>query len=134
MLVDAGPLVALLSDADAAHVSCTTTAQTLRLPMLTTWLVLAEAAWLLRRAPEGVERLLQLLSGGVIVCPAFDEHAPDWMVSCLRKYASLRPQLADVSLLYLAEREGIATVFTLDRRDFTVFRGDGGKAFNLVPN
>jgi hypothetical protein len=36
----------------------------------------------------------------------------------MAKYESLRPQLADAALAYLAEREGIDTIFTLDRRDF----------------
>ncbi len=122
VLVDAGPLVALLNENDAAHVSCAAVAQGLSLPLLTTWIVLAEAAWLLRRTAEGPLHLLRLVDSGVVACPDLDSKAPSWMASCLRKYADLKPRLADVSLVYLAERDGISSVFTLDRRDFSVYR------------
>ena len=42
-------------------------------------------------------------------------------------------QLADASLVYLAQREDISTVFTLDRRDFSVYRFKGNQAFRLLP-
>jgi hypothetical protein len=44
----------------------------------------------------------------------------------------LKPQLADASLMYVAEQNGIEHVFTLDRRDFTIFRCRG-KALTLIP-
>ncbi len=49
------------------------------------------------------------------------------------KYQSLRPQLADLTLLYLAERDGLETIFTLDRRNFKVFRLANGKELQLLP-
>ena len=55
------------------------------------------------------------------------------MAARIEKYADLHPQLADVSLLYLAEREGISTIFTLDRRDFSVYRTKAGKPYKLLP-
>jgi hypothetical protein len=36
-------------------------------------------------------------------------------------------------LIYLAGRERIKTVFTLDQRDFSVYRGDRRHAFEIVP-
>jgi predicted nucleic acid-binding protein len=49
------------------------------------------------------------------------------------RFQSLNPQLADACLVHLAEREGIDTIFTLDRRDFSVYRTGRGKAFRLLP-
>ena len=68
VLVDAGPLVALLNAKDAAHSICAAIAKDLPRPMLTTWIVLAEAAWLLQRTTEGPLRLLRLVEGGVVAC------------------------------------------------------------------
>lgn len=133
ILIDAGPLVALLNAHDSAHAVCSTTAKELPLPLLTTWLVLAEAGWLLRRTADGVKDLLQLIIGEVVVCVELDSQAASWMASCIQKYADLEPQLADVSLLYLAEREGISSVFTLDRRDFSVYRIDRNQPLALLP-
>jgi hypothetical protein len=38
----------------------------------------------------------------------------------MRRYEDIRSQLADAALVYLADREGVDTIFTLDRRDFRV--------------
>lgn len=134
VLVDAGPLVALLNANDAAHATCTAIAKELPRPLLTTWIVLAEAAWLLQRTTEGPLRLLRLVEGAVVTCPELDSQAPTAMAAYLEKYADLKPQLADVSLLYLAERENISTVFTLDRRDFSVYRIEQNKPLVLLPS
>jgi len=42
-------------------------------------------------------------------------------------------QVADGALVYLAEREGIDTVFTLDRRDFSVYRLRNGRGLRILP-
>jgi hypothetical protein len=51
----------------------------------------------------------------------------------MAKYESIRPQLADAALAYLAEREGIDTICTLDRRDFSVYRRGRKHGFHIVP-
>lgn len=51
----------------------------------------------------------------------------------MNRYKSLSPQLADLSLVHLAQREGLETVFTLDRRDFSVYRRKGRAGFHLLP-
>jgi hypothetical protein len=38
-----------------------------------------------------------------------------------------------MTLLYLARREKIDVIFTLDRRDFLVFKNDENEAFRLIP-
>jgi len=36
--------------------------------------------------------------------------------------------------MFIAEREGIDTVFTLDKRDFSVYRASDGRALSIVPD
>jgi len=55
------------------------------------------------------------------------------IVEVLKRYASLRPQLADTTLVHLANREDIRTIFTLDRRDFSVYRTARRRAFRILP-
>jgi hypothetical protein len=50
-----------------------------------------------------------------------------------RRTARIRPQLADAALVYLAGREGIDTIFTLDRRDFSIYRATRGRSFRIIP-
>ena len=45
----------------------------------------------------------------------------------------LHPQLADAALIYLAGREGIDTIFTLDRRDLAVYRSARNRPFRILP-
>jgi len=133
VLVDTGPLVALLADDDAEHDRCVEQSRTLAKPFLTTWLVLTEAAWLLRHKPEAIPNLLGLLENGLVVCVELDTSAVPAMSKLARKYADISPQLADLSLVYVANREQLPTVFTLDHRDFAIYRDQNGQPFRLVP-
>ncbi|MGQ9570521.1 MAG: toxin-antitoxin system, toxin component [Thermodesulfovibrionales bacterium] len=42
--------------------------------------------------------------------------------------------LADATLVAVAEAEGISTIFTLDHKDFKVYRTKYGKSFKLLPS
>lgn len=133
VLVDTGPLVALLADNDAEHDRCVEQSRVLSRPFLTTWPVLTEAAWLLRDEPGSIPRILGLLETGLILCIELDASAVSMIAGLAQKYADLAPQLADLSLIYVAGRENLSTVFTLDRRDFTIYRDQHGQSFRLLP-
>lgn len=62
-----------------------------------------------------------------------DDSAPAWLATFLRRYRNMGAQIADGALVYLAEREGIETVFTLDRRDFSVYRLGNGRSLRILP-
>ena len=49
------------------------------------------------------------------------------------RYRKMGVQIADGALVYLAEREGIENVFTLDRRDFSVYRLGNGRSLRILP-
>jgi predicted nucleic acid-binding protein len=62
----------------------------------------------------------------------------DWkdasrMRELMAKYKDLPMDLADAALVRAAEREKIHRVFTLDRRDFEVYRPAGVRRFAIVP-
>jgi predicted nucleic acid-binding protein len=134
LLIDTGPLVALLSQRDVQHERCSDVAATLTSPPITTWAVLTEAAWLLRSDPRSVENLLRMVTGGDIQVAHLDAAAAEWVRQFLQTYRDLRPQLADASLMYLAESLRLDTVFTLDRRDFSVYRLASGSPLRLLPD
>lgn len=134
VLVDTGPLVAVFLAADQHHVACVQQLKALPPPLLTCWPVLSEAAWLLRRNQAAIQRLLACFEADLFRLLTLDEAALPWTATFLQRYRRLEPQLADAALVYLAERENIDTVFTLDRRDFSVYRFGRNRSFRLLPD
>jgi hypothetical protein len=133
VLVDTGPIVAILLADDQYHGVCVAALRALAAPLLTCWPVLTEAAWLLRRRPTAVDRLLGSMDAGVFRLVSLDERDLSAIGAILTKYRTLGLQIADAALLHLANRESIDTVFTLDRRDFSAFRLRNGKRLRLIP-
>jgi uncharacterized protein len=133
ILVDTGPLVALLRPSDVHHECCVDESRSLAYPFLTSWPVVTEAAWLLRETSNGVDALLNQIEQGLLKPLELDPPAVPWMRTFLENYRDLRAQLADASICYLAERESIESIFTLDRRDFSVFRSRKNQPFRLLP-
>lgn len=134
VLLDTGPLVAILSERDEHHDACVEQLRQLTPPLLTCWPVITEAAWLLRADVAAVQRMLAGFDVGLLELLPLGEEAAPWISDFVTRYANLGVQLADASLVYLAEREGIETVFTLDRRDFTVYRYGKNKSFTIIPS
>ena len=133
VLADTGPLVALLSPNDHSHQLCLSAWKELPEPLLTCWPVVTEAAWLLRDAPRAVKQLLLSIQDGILEVLPFSGTESGRISELLHQYESLRPQFADATLVYLAHRENIDTIFTLDRRDFLVYRTARKKPFHLIP-
>jgi|SRR5579871_252188 len=133
VLVDTGPLVAILSSTDQHHRACVDVLRALPAPLLTCWPVITEAAWLLRGHASAVGRLLLGIDGGFLaLLPLAGDDAKS-IADILSRYQEIRPQLADAALVHLATREEIETIFTLDRRDFSVYRSARRRRFQIVP-
>lgn len=131
--MDTGPLVAILSREDAHHRTCVAALREMSSPLLSCWPVITEAAWLLRRSPRAIQQLLGSLDAGFLeLLPIGGSEAPA-IASLMKRYENIRPQLADAALVYLAGRERIDTIFTLDRRDFSIYRTARRRAFRIVP-
>ena len=105
VLLDTGPLVAILSRRDDYHAVCVEQLRQLSPPLLTCWPVLTEAAWLLRKEPLAIQRLFQGFETGLLKLMALDETAAPWIATFLHRYRQLGAQLADACLVYLAEHE-----------------------------
>ncbi len=133
VLVDTGPLVAILSREDAHHRTCVAALREMSAPLLSCWPVVTEAAWLLRRSPRAVQQLLGSMDAGFLELLPLPGTEAKAIASLMKKYESMRPQLADAALVYLASRERIETIFTLDRRDFSIYRTTRRRTFRIVP-
>jgi predicted nucleic acid-binding protein len=134
IVVDTGPLVAILSSQDSYHKACLDTLKALSPPLLTTWPVITEALWLIRQNKKAIESLFIMIEGGLIeIDPLSSDNAVTWLKNYLSDYHDMGVQIADASLCYLAEIKNISTVFSLDRRDFSIYRIKGNKSLNIIP-
>ena len=133
ILVDAGPLVALVDAGDQHHAKCVAALKGLREPLATVWPPLTEAMYLLTDLPKAQEALWEMLSRGALQLLTLDFSDAPRIRELMRKYANRPIDLADASLLRVAEREGIRKIFTVDRKDFAVYRLHGRIRPTLLP-
>jgi uncharacterized protein len=132
-LLDAGPLVALVHASDQDHMRCRTALGSIRRPLCTVWPVITEAMYLLNFSWQAQDAVWDMLQEERINLFALDTGDLQRMRELMRKYRDLPMDLADAALVAVAEREGITRVFTLDRRDFEVYRPAKIGRFSLVP-
>lgn len=133
VLVDTGPLVAIFDRSDNHHAVCLETLKVIQPPMWTTWPVLTEAAWLLKDDPKGLQRLWTCVETGLLRIASLLESDLAEMAAVQKKYAALSLQLADMSLLLVAERDQRTMIFTLDRRDFSPIQKKSRGKLRLLP-
>jgi len=133
VLVDTGPLVAILSRQDEHHAACVSALREMPGPLFSCWPVITEAAWLLRKSPRAVQQLLRSIDGSFLELLPLAGAEAEAIAALMKRYEDIHPQLADVALVYLASREKIDTVFTLDQRDFSIDRSGRRSAFRVVP-
>lgn len=121
VLLDTGPLVALIDQRDQHHAWARQHFGEIRPPLMTCEAVLAEACQLARRARGGVAAVLELFDRGVVTL-AFDLKGHFSEVSSLmHRYANVPMSLADGCLVRMSELIAGTAVFTVDI-DFHVYR------------
>ena len=132
ILIDTGPIVAILDENDQHHAACMEHAENLPELVYTCWPVITEACYLLRHRADLVQSLLEAVYDGVYeLLPLSPADIPE-IGGTLAKYQDQAIDLADACLVHLAEREQITTVFTVDDRHFQLFRTAGGP-LRLLP-
>lgn len=124
VIVDTGPLVALLNARDAHHEWAVEVFDGIAPPLITCEAVISEACFLVRRLEGGCDAVLELVSRGIVTV-AFrlgDELVP--VRKLMLRYATVPMSLADACLVRMAELDDRATVLTMDA-DFRIYRKHG---------
>lgn len=131
IVVDAGPMIAMFNRTDAHHKMALAFLQRCdEVQLISTSLAVGEAAALLSGQQHRLFDFLQWAETTLLVDDQFNEDLPR-MIEIMKKYRDLPADLADVSLIALCERRGIATVATIDS-DFSVYRLPKGRKFENV--
>ena len=133
IFVDAGPLVALIDHRDPDHVLCRSLIQSVSTNLITTWPVFTEAMYLLGRSGWHLqEALWQLADRDELQFAELTDPLRNRSFQLMRTYRNVPMDLADASIVAVAESRRLWRIFTLDE-DFRVYRGLGGESFELVP-
>ena len=132
-LLDTSAIVALLHAGDADHAAVAATFRSFRGTLLTTEAVLTESLYLLAPIQGGREACLEFFIRGAAVLVPASRASLVQAKAILARYTDLPADYADATLVALAGEMRALTVFTLDRRDFGVYRREDGKTFRIVP-
>jgi uncharacterized protein len=129
-ICDTGPLVAYLNRHNPYHKWAVEVMKQVRPPMLTCEPVLTEAVYFLRDDGLEVDPLFRLLERGALRLQ-FDvaAHWPRIRV-LMTRYRQM--DLADASIVVMSELHARSEVFTVDRRDFSVYRKNDRQMINFV--
>jgi predicted nucleic acid-binding protein len=122
ILVDTGPLVALFDPADAWHQRCVARLRQIAQPLWTTTPVLTEAFHLLTPTSVGAKRLMDFVAEGGLAVWFLDDASLARAFELIVRYGNVPMDLADASLVTAAEQLNVRRVFTIDRKDFDVYR------------
>jgi predicted nucleic acid-binding protein len=131
VIVDTGPIVALLDADDQQHAWVKAQFARLRPPLLTCEAVLTESSFLIARGGGDVSAPVQLVERGVLsIAQLFDAEAAS-IARLMRRYENVPISLADACLVRLVELTSQSTLFTLDS-DFEIYRQKGRRLIPLL--
>ena len=133
-LADTGAILALLDKTDRWHRICTETFRQLRLPLATSEAVLAELFHLVGDSRAEMEATWRFLRSGALVLLPIEDSELNEIRALMSRYWDRPMDFADATLVYLAKRESLSTVFTVDFADFETYRIDGRRRFRILPS
>jgi len=131
LIVDTGPIVALLNANDKHHVWTRTVLDRVEPPLATCEAVLSEASFLLQRLRGGPDAVLDLVERGVLAVGFSLTTEIVAIRKLVARYASVPMSLADACLVRMAELDDKASVLTLDS-DFSIYRKNRRQVIPMI--
>src|SRR5258705_10384291 len=128
-LVDSGAILALLDRNDRWHAACAEAFLHLRLPLVTSSAVLTELFHLAADGRREMEAAWSFIESGAVLLATITDAEISEIHMQMSRYCDRPMDFADATLVYLARRESIATIFTIDQSDFeTTALKEGGNS------
>ena len=131
ILIDTGPLVALLNRRDRYNAWVSEVLDTIEPPVFTCDAVLSEACFLLQRVEGGADAILGLVAQGIVTSDFRVMTEVKALRTLMERFANVPMSLADACLVRMTELEADSVVVTLDR-DFTIYRRNRRQAVPTI--
>jgi predicted nucleic acid-binding protein len=130
ILLDTGPLVALLDKKDQWHSWAVSRMKQVRLPWLTTEAIITEACFLLAGLPAALKQIEAYASSRALRLLPITDDLPATL-ALVRRYANVPMSFADASLVRQSESHRAALICTIDS-DFSIYRREDRSALPLL--
>jgi predicted nucleic acid-binding protein len=131
LILDAGPLVAAISERDRYHRWAVERLAETAPPLMTCEAVLGEACHLLRGVHGGPDAVLGFLTSGAAEIRLRLDSESERIRQLMARYADVPMSLADACLVRLAEIEAGSTVLSLDTH-FRIYRMHGRQVIPVL--
>ncbi len=121
LLVDSGPLIALFDKNDKYHHKVLNFLKDYKGRLVTTWAVLTEVSHMLDfNLNAQLDFLLWVERGGLKVYEIPQDRLPE-IITMMKTYTNVPMDLADATLMYIAHKEKISGIISIDS-DFDIYR------------
>ena len=131
ILVDAGPLIALLDRQDLHHTWAVEQFKAFPPPFLTCEAAITEASHILHRNGFDADLVFELITPGAVTMPFDLEQESVPVRALLERYRDVPMDLADACLVRMSELHGESRVMTVDT-DFYVYRRHRREAIPVI--
>jgi uncharacterized protein len=132
-LTDTGAILALLDRTDRWHDSSVHAFRDLRLPLLTSEAVSAELFHLVGDGRQEVEAAWKFVRSGALVLGTIEHSELPHLHTLMSRYWDRPLDFAEATLVYLAKRESLSVILTVDYADFATYCIEGKRQFRILP-
>ncbi len=132
-ILDTGPWVALIDRSESNHSKCVQWFKDFSGRLYSTEAVLTEVLYLLNFSITAQKAAFDFVLELIVEIIPTDIDSTRQARALMAKYADLPMDYADATIVTLAENAAVSHIVTLDKKDFSIYRLPGGKAFHILP-
>ena len=131
ILLDTGPLVAIVNRREAFHQWVTQTTTNFSSPFFTCEAVITEACFLLQNIYGGEDAIMGLVKSKKIIIPFQFSEEVDAIRELMQRYRSVPMSFADACVVRMSKLIGGSSIFTIDS-DFYIYRKNRKEMIDLI--
>jgi len=120
-IIDSGPLIALFDKDDKYHLKLLDFMKSFNGELITTWSVVTEVTHMLSFNISVQLNFLKWIELGAITIYQIEQSELTNIIKMMQKYSDIPMDLADSTLMYVAQKENIKNIISIDS-DFDIYR------------